>query len=1087
MNMKKFSKICLLMLLLALAVFTAVSCDKEPAVSSDDQITVKEAPQLMYLVGEELDFSNGILEVKIAGAVTEVAMNAEGVTVTGYDKTKLGEQTLTVTYNGLTTEIKVTVVERMQATEFVTDYLVGDTFDTSKGRLKITRNDGTTYTVILSSDKVTVSGFDSSAAGTKTVTAKYVNGQESYECHFNVQVHAVENVEFVAPKKVAYDSHETALDVTDGYLLLKGKGGALSKKVTLTTDMVTGFNLAAVNKTNSPLTQELTVTYNGGTYKYNVQLVYTDISYFNEKAAEFAAMDWFGETLPNYTDAQGELAMELMAIYLDLSKAEKSFITGNAYLNVARTALMYGMDSMEDEFTVLEGAFEISGGGVSFTFTSPKDVQDAIDLLKDSDNGIYTATELLIPLIEEFSDTELITEVYFGDYAMIEIEFYEDLIDLFEHALEVHELVSEIPEDWKAQGVNTFASEIEAVYNAIMGSGYTETYAGEVYYRISAWRTDDDAFDILYAYYFGQNNADALQALSNVRLPGDLEDLASYIALAMDEVTMIGNYQQVDTSVFMYYYYLAQQTAEQIKTSDDEMIKALYQMLSVNGALGLDDSYPFSFDTMLEYLRTMEGGFYSFSGGLLGIDEYHALMDRYMALLINILGTEGYENTAQYSADVEAIFDMFLNLSSTQQFNFLSTLNAYYGMGIPPLAFDDSGEFADFTCVFVSILNEYYRGKLSADAQSAYNDLVIAMEIYAQRASYENWLEEFKARMNAVVTAYQTKMNVVDQAAFERYLGAAYEKYTAILARFGEPPVSTDLGEWQDEFDALQEAIEKLDLAYALIENDLLAYSLFFSAFERAQLIVNNILENAPEDIVKAYLHEELYVYEVEGEGTEGEGTEGEGTEGEGTEGTPATETGSATYEYMFNLYRGMYIYYQQILLDGSSAYDLYNAGNLATFMDQSNAIMWTYLLSDEDASTLDFDKAQVLQALATFRNLTVDEQVLFILMEGEQGFYYTALVEFLSQNYTEKAAEMALKVLELEQVHMAYLAVPDATYLQILKTTVADAKAMYEDLSNSAVDKASFADFEEAYTFYIESCEALIVEAEAANGSSAA
>jgi hypothetical protein len=62
----------------------------------------------------------------------------------------------------------------------------------------------------------------------------------------------------------------------------------------------------------------------------------------------------------------------------------------------------------------------------------------------------------------------------------------------------------------------------------------------------------------------------------------------------------------------------------------------------------------------------------------------------------------------------------------------------------------------------------------------------------------------------------------------------------------------------------------------------------------------------------------------------------------------------------------------------------------------------------------------------------------------------------------------------------MAYLTVSDATYLEILKTTVASAKTMYEALSGD--DKASFADFEEAYTFYIESCEALISEAEAGN-----
>lgn len=1066
MNMKRFSKIGILLLLIAVSVFAMVSCNKDPAATGD-QISVKEDPQLVYLLGEELDFSNGVLEVKTGETVSEIALNAEGVTVTGYDKNKLGEQTLTITYNDLTTTIKVTVTERMQAVEFVADYLVGDKFDTSKGRLKITRNDGTTFTVIFNNEKVTVSGFDSTTSGSKSLTAKYVNGEESYETHFNVTVHDVESVDFHAPKKVAYDSHEEALDLTDGYLTLKGNGGALSKKVELTDEMVSGFDLTAVNKTNSPLDQKLTVSYGGKSYEYSVKLTYTDISYFLDQVGAFAEMDWMGEEMPEYTDAQGELALELIEIYMDLSKADKAYIKGDDYLNVARTALMYGMDSMEEEFEALSGGFMLDAGELSFTCESPAAVQTAIEMLEDADNDIYVLTPMLMAIIEEFADEELMTEVYFGDFGMIELETYEAIAEILEHALEVHELFSEIPADWKTQGVNNFATEIEDVYDAIVMSGYAGTFASEVYYRVSEWRDNDDAFEILYTYYYGLEDAEALTELSKVRLPGELELLASYIAMALDQVNAISSYMQMDTSVFMYYYYMSLETAAEIKASDDQMLKDLYALLPVNGALGLDDSVSFDFDQMLEYLRTMEGGFYNFSGGLLGIDAYHTLMDRYMELVMNVMENDAFEGSAEYNAAVEELFALYVQLSPTQQFNFLSTLNAFYGMGIPPLAFDDSGEFAEMTCLFVDILNDYYRGKFSDGAKSAYNNLVLAMEIYAQRASYENWLTEFRTKMAAVKSAYEG-MNVADRAAFETYLIDAYNQYTAILARLTPPIVATDLGDWADDFEELKAAVTDLDVAYYLIENDMLVYSLFFSAFERAQTIVDRILTEAPAEIVNAYLHEDLYSYEVE---TEGDGM-GTGESGSGT-----VETVSMTYEYAFNLYRSMYVYYQLTLLGGESAYDLYQAGNLGLFLEQSSAITWTYLYSDDDPTTPNFDKAKVLQALATFRTLSADEQILFILMEGEQGFYYTALVEFFEENYTEKAAEMALKVLELEQLHMMYLAIGDAASLQALQEAVAAAETMYEALGDGA-DKASFADFEEAYAFYMESCEELIAEA---------
>ena len=155
--MNKFTKIALLMLLVLASVFMMVACNDD-GEGVNGTLTVKESamPQLTYVQGEELDFSNGTLVLTTDAGAEEIAMNDEGVTVSGYDKNTLGEQTVTVTYKGCSTQLTVTVVERMKAEEAVNAYLVGDSLDMSKGRLKITRNDGTTFTAIFNSDKVSV-------------------------------------------------------------------------------------------------------------------------------------------------------------------------------------------------------------------------------------------------------------------------------------------------------------------------------------------------------------------------------------------------------------------------------------------------------------------------------------------------------------------------------------------------------------------------------------------------------------------------------------------------------------------------------------------------------------------------------------------------------------------------------------------------------------------------------------------------------------------------------------------------------------------------------------------------------------------
>lgn len=77
-------------------------------------ITKSNAPQTTYVLGSDLDLTNGKLTILLKnGKKDEISLNDSDVSITGYDKNKLGEQVLTVEYEGQTTLLKITVVPRM--------------------------------------------------------------------------------------------------------------------------------------------------------------------------------------------------------------------------------------------------------------------------------------------------------------------------------------------------------------------------------------------------------------------------------------------------------------------------------------------------------------------------------------------------------------------------------------------------------------------------------------------------------------------------------------------------------------------------------------------------------------------------------------------------------------------------------------------------------------------------------------------------------------------------------------------------------------------------------------------------------------
>ncbi|MBE6630907.1 MAG: hypothetical protein E7624_08685 [Ruminococcaceae bacterium] len=1059
--MKKLSRILLLLLILTVSLVAAVACnDPENGGSTAIEISVQESgmPQLLYVAGEPLDLSNGVLTVKEGDKVSELPLNAEGITVSGFDESKVGEQTLTITYKGKTTTITVKVVERMVAAGFTGDYLVGDAFDLSKGYLKITRNDGTDYKVVFSDSKLTLTGFDTATAGQKTVTASYKAGDATYTCSFTVTVHNVENATLTAPKKQSYNSHDAVLDVTGGVLVLTGNNGALKKEIPVTADMVSGFDITAVNKDNTPFTQTLSVAFGGKTYQYDVKLIYTGVSLFKEECVAFRDMDWSGTEYPDYASL-GDLALSLMEIYMDLSFAEQSYISKDEYLNVARTALMYGMDSMEDEFTAMEGAFTIVGGEVYFTCESYQGVKDAVEMLRDEENDVYAISPLLLQMIEAFAKESVTEDVLFGDYGMIDVETCELVLEVLEHVLNVGEKSALIGADWREVGTKTYENHIHALYSTLVSTEYDNSLLSELYTLVSTWREENDLFDILYTYYYDEGDFTTLRQLAPLGLPGELRLVLAHAYGMIDQLTKISQYAQNDATMLFYHYYAALDAAEKIKNGPDGMVKDIYNNLPVNAIMDMDESTPFYIDDLLAYLCTMEGGYYQFCGTMLGIESYHTLLDLYIELVMKSLQDPEFEGSAQFMADVDTMFALFVALSPAQQLNFLNTINVFYIMDEPPLMFETNEDAEALACLFVLILNEHFEGKLSESAASVYRDLMIAVEVYAKRFSIEDWKTTFLAKLDAVGTAVKN-LEGTDRDVFDAYFSDLYAKYDAIRQRYDDDAEEPSLGEWQDEFEELAEALVNAELSYHLIiEGQMPMYSMMLSAYERALTIAENIQTNAPLAIQQIYYYEELYqLLDLDAE--------------EGEEFT----TPFVSFDHIMTSLRAIYINCLLTLNQGSGIYDYYVESKLPAFLDAAYDVIWTYMYRDEDPETIDFDKARMFAVMKMFREMSAEEQMVFaVWMDAEYGLYYSALDAFFEElNMTEKAHNAAVLLQQLENYALIYRVVLTQETLDTVAMGLQELKDAYA-LLVSEEDKASFADFEEAYAYYVQLCEQLI------------
>ena len=236
-------------------------------VSVEDQITsmkIIQTPKTNYKYNEELDVSTGKIEITKGSGTTTIPITPS--MVTGYDKTKLGDQELTVIYGGKTEKYKVKVKDYVTGVILTpptkVKYEYGEALDLTGGNIQeVMASGAATSPVALTDNKVTISGYNPKQEGSQTIDVIYKGQKEQFGVivENNIQSIIMKNT-----PKTEYKYGEP-LNIAGGTIETIRSNGA-KETINITTSMVTGYNPNKIGK------QKITVTYKDKTTEYEVDV-----------------------------------------------------------------------------------------------------------------------------------------------------------------------------------------------------------------------------------------------------------------------------------------------------------------------------------------------------------------------------------------------------------------------------------------------------------------------------------------------------------------------------------------------------------------------------------------------------------------------------------------------------------------------------------------------------------------------------------------------------------------------------------------------------------------------------------------------
>lgn len=233
------------------------SANFDVTVNGISSIEVTPPTKTTYLEGQDLN-TDGMVVTAVTSDNQRITV-PDGYSVRGFNKTKLGKQTITVTYQGLSTEFEVNVIsvkgiELTKSTKL--EYKYGESLDTSGMSVKATYDDNQSE-VIKSGYSVT--GYDKTKSGTQTITVTYRNQTATFDV--TVAEPQITKIEITTPPTT-----------TEYYVGQDLKTVGMVVTVTFedeSTQTTMAYTLSGYDK-NTVGTQTVTVSYKGFSATFDV-------------------------------------------------------------------------------------------------------------------------------------------------------------------------------------------------------------------------------------------------------------------------------------------------------------------------------------------------------------------------------------------------------------------------------------------------------------------------------------------------------------------------------------------------------------------------------------------------------------------------------------------------------------------------------------------------------------------------------------------------------------------------------------------------------------------------------------------------
>lgn len=208
--MKKFLTLLLSVTLLLLAL---TACGGK----SVERITITEGLAYEYEIGQTPDYSAVKATITYNDESTKVVTVADGLTLSTPDTSTAGKKTITVSYDGFSTTVEITVVApvavptvaglTIDAATVATKVKVGEAYSTDSIRVKATYTDGTTRT--LTAQDLTITSPDTTEAGTSSLIVSFGGKSTSAEVTVvGVSAMAVDSASVAGEVKVG-EEHST--------------------------------------------------------------------------------------------------------------------------------------------------------------------------------------------------------------------------------------------------------------------------------------------------------------------------------------------------------------------------------------------------------------------------------------------------------------------------------------------------------------------------------------------------------------------------------------------------------------------------------------------------------------------------------------------------------------------------------------------------------------------------------------------------------------------------------------------------------------------------------------------------------------